>query len=169
MNPKRWLKQHSLKILAITDTPEAIAGGVAIGIFFGFTPLFGLKTLLTLFFAWLSGSNIIAAVIAATAHDVILPLMPAVYLWQYDLGYWLLSSPHEWPRSMFKVDLHGHLWRSWTTFFSIGRPLLVGSLLCAGPVALVTFFVTRTIIVRHRRHKAKHEKAGGEEHPFQAD
>ena len=48
MNPKRWLHEHSLKLLAIRDTPEAIAGGVAIGIFFGFTPLFGLKTALTI-------------------------------------------------------------------------------------------------------------------------
>ena len=38
MNPRRWLHNHSLKLLAIRDTPEAIAGGVAIGIFFGFFP-----------------------------------------------------------------------------------------------------------------------------------
>ena len=30
MNPKRWLHEHSLKLLAIRDTPGAIAGGVAI-------------------------------------------------------------------------------------------------------------------------------------------
>ena len=30
MNVKRWLREHSLKLLAIRDTPEAIAGGVAI-------------------------------------------------------------------------------------------------------------------------------------------
>ena len=70
MDPRRWFHEHSLKLLAIRDTPEAIAGGVAIGIFIGFTPLFGLKTVLTIFFAWLTGSNIIAAVIASAAHDV---------------------------------------------------------------------------------------------------
>ena len=79
MNPRRWLQEHSLKLLAIRDTPEAIAGGVAIGIFIGFTPLFGLKTVLTILFAWLTRSNIIAAVIASAAHDVILPLMPVVF------------------------------------------------------------------------------------------
>jgi len=52
MNVRKWLKEHSLKLLAIRDTPNAIAGGVAIGIFFGFTPLVGLKTLLSIFFAW---------------------------------------------------------------------------------------------------------------------
>ena len=62
MNPRRWFRKHSLKLLAIRDTPQAIAGGVAIGMFFGFTPLFGLKTILAIFCAWLTGSNILAAV-----------------------------------------------------------------------------------------------------------
>src|SRR6266568_4839097 len=65
MNLRRWFKEHSLKLLAIRDTPQAIAGGVAIGIFFGFTPLFGLKTLLSILFAWLTRSNILAAVLGA--------------------------------------------------------------------------------------------------------
>ena len=79
MNPRRWFHEHSLKLLAIRDTPEAIAGGVAIGIFFGFTPLIGLKTALTILFAWLTRSNIIAAVIAQAAHDVGFFLMPVLY------------------------------------------------------------------------------------------
>ena len=76
MNLRRWLHEHSLKLLAIRDTPQAIAGGVAIGIFFGFMPLFGLKTLSAILFAWLTGSNILAAVLAVTAHDVVFPFMP---------------------------------------------------------------------------------------------
>jgi uncharacterized protein (DUF2062 family) len=64
MNPRRWFHEHSLKLLAIRDTPEAIAGGVAIGIFFGFVPIVGLKTVSAIFFAWLTRSNILAAVIA---------------------------------------------------------------------------------------------------------
>src|ERR1044071_4671354 len=98
-NLRRWLKDHSLKLLAIRDTPNAIAGGVAIGIFFGFTPLLGLKTLLSIFFAWLTRSNIIAAVIAVTLHDVALPFMPVLFRWEYDIGYWILSDPHQWPMS----------------------------------------------------------------------
>ena len=103
MNPHRWLHEHSLKLLAIRDTPEAIAGGVAIGIFFGFTPLFGLKTVLSILFAWLTRSNIIAAVIASAAHDVLLPLMPVVFRWEYDVGFWLLSQPHQWPQPLTRM------------------------------------------------------------------
>src|SRR2546428_11283060 len=83
-------------------SPEAIAGGVAIGIFFGFTPLFGLKTLLAILFAWLTRSNILAAVLASTLHDIVLPLMPVVYRFEYGVGYFLLSHPHHWPPPMVK-------------------------------------------------------------------
>src|SRR6516162_10004525 len=110
MNPRRWLHEHSLKLLAIRDTPQAIAGGVAIGIFFGFTPLFGLKTLCAIAFAWLTRCNIIASVIAVALHDVLLPFMPVVYRWEYDLGFWLLSHPHAWPPPLHRARLEGHSW-----------------------------------------------------------
>ena len=153
MNPRRWLQRHSLKLLAIRDTPEAIAGGVAIGIFIGFTPLFGLKTVLTVLFAWLTRSNIIAAVIASAAHDVILPLMPVVFRGEYDLGYWLLSKPHHFPPPLTRMHLGPHSWRSWTTFFTVGKPLLVGSVICGTPFAILSYVLTQRLVARHQRKK----------------
>jgi uncharacterized protein (DUF2062 family) len=150
-----WLRQHSLKLLAIRDTPNAIAGGVAIGIFFGFTPLFGFKTLLSLFFAWLTGCNLIAAVIAVTLHDVILPFMPMIYRWEYDIGYWLLSQPHAWPVSLRQIRLDLHTWRSWTTFFKIGKPLLIGSAVCGSPIAVLVFVLTREFVTRHHKKRLR--------------
>jgi uncharacterized protein (DUF2062 family) len=153
MNMRRWFHEHSLKLLAIRDTPEAIAGGVAIGIFFGFTPLFGLKTLFAILFAWLTGSNILAAVISGALHDVILPFMPVIYRWEYNVGYWLLSSPHRWPPPFSHIRWGGDAWRHWTTFFSVGKPLLVGGCVVATPVSLASFFITRAIVARHQRKK----------------
>jgi uncharacterized protein (DUF2062 family) len=153
MNPHRWLHEHSLKLLAIRDTPEAIAGGVAIGIFMGFTPLFGLKTVLSILFAWLTGSNIIAAVFASAAHDVLLPLMPVIFRWEYDVGVWLLSQPHRWPPSLSKMHVQGYSWRHWTTFFTVGKPLLVGSVVCSAPFSLLSYVLTRRLVARHQRKK----------------
>ena len=159
MNLRRWLHRHSLKLLAIRDTPEAIAGGVAIGIFFGFTPLFGLKTLSAIFFAWLTRSNILAAVIAGTLHDVILPFMPVVYRWEYDVGYWLLSHPHHWPPHMTRPHWESFSWRGWTTFFSgVGQRLLLGGSLCAAPIAALSYVLTRRIVTRHQLKKHAHEQ-----------
>jgi hypothetical protein len=158
MNVRRWLQEHSLRLLAIRDTPEAIASGVAIGIFFWFPPLFGLKTVGAIFFAWLTRSNIIAAVIAVTLHDVLLPLMFVVYRWEYCLGYWLLNVPHRWPQRLSRADwlLHRRWadWRIfWRTFSTIGKPLMIGSVICGIPAALVSYVVTKIIVTRHQRKK----------------
>ncbi len=153
MNVKRWLREHSLKLLAIRDTPEAIAGGVAIGIFFGFTPLFGVKTICAIFFAWLTRSNIIATVLAGTLHDLALPLMPAIFLWEYQLGYWVLNQ--EWPHRVTHVHLAFHDWHDWTHMVTskVGKPMLLGSMAIASPLAGIAYFVTKAIVIRHhRRH-----------------
>ena len=68
-----------MTLMAIADTPHSVALGSAIGIFFGFTPLWSLKTLLSIATAWLFRCNKIAAAIAVTLHDIILPFMPAIY------------------------------------------------------------------------------------------
>lgn len=154
LNIRRWLHEHSLKLLAIRDTPQAIAGGVAIGIFFGFMPVFGLKTLSAIFFAWLTGSNILAAVIAGTLHDIILPLMPVVYRWEYDVGYWVLSNPHQLPPHMHRPHWEGFTWRMWTALFGdVGKRLMVGGFICATPFAVLSFFITRGIVTRHQLKK----------------
>jgi len=155
MNPRRWFRKHSLKLLAIRDTPHAIAGGVAIGIFFGFTPLFGLKTISAILLAWLTGCNILAAVLAGAMHDLILPLMPAIYIWEYGVGYWLLSQPHTWPPAMHRPHWEGFAWHTWSNFFfgAVGKRLLVGGAVCATPFAMLSFGITHVIVSRHQRSK----------------
>ena len=149
MNLRRWLHEHSLKLLAIRDTPGAIAGGVGIGVFFGFVPVIGLKTVLAISLAWLTRSNILAAVLAATAHEILFPVMPLIYFWQYKIGYWILSDPHQWPHGVHELHLSPHEWWRWKTFVTIGKPLLLGSVFCSAPVALFSFFVTRALVIRH--------------------
>jgi len=154
MNPRRWLHQHSLKLLAIKDTPEAIAGGIAIGVFFGFTPLIGFKTISAILFAWLTGSNILAAVIAGTLHDVLWPVMPAIFWWEYQIGYYILSYPHQLP-PFTKSVLPPHVWHRWASFlFTVGKPMLLGSFVGGTPLALLSFFVSKGIVTRHQRKKA---------------
>ncbi len=157
MNVRRWLHEHSLKLLAIRDTPEAIAGGVAIGIFFGFSPLFGLKTLSAILLAWLTRSNILAAVFAVSAHDVFLVVMPAVYLYEYDVGHWLLTG--DWPQGAVRHLLSLSNFRTWTRFVTVGKPMLIGATVFGAPVAGVAFVVTRRIVERHQKKKRLQEAA----------
>ena len=162
MNPRRWLHEHSLKLLAIRDTPGAIAGGVAIGIYIGFTPLVGLKTTLTILFAWLTRCNILAAVIASASHDILWPLMPIMFRWDYDVGFWLLYRPHHLPPPLFRTDMDFHALRHWSKLLTIGKPLLVGSLVCSAPFALFSYWFTERLVARHQRKKHLHQTAAGQ-------
>ena len=114
--------------------------------FFGFTPLFGLKTLLSILVAWVFKSNKIAAAIMVTLHDLILPFAPVVLFWEYKLGMWVLHG-----RVPNKPRLHGSALRDymeWTTFFTLGQPTLIGSLFLALPSAVIVYFFIRTLLTQ---------------------
>jgi hypothetical protein len=155
MSLARWFHDHSLKLLAIRDTPEAIAGGIAIGIFFGFTPLWGLKTLLSILCAWLTRSNILAAVLAGTLHDVIIPFMPLIWRFEYDIGFWIMFVPHHLPPHVAPPHWREHSWKEWARIFifGVGRPWLVGSVVFGGPVAALSYFFSRSVVARHQRKR----------------
>lgn len=139
-------KSLAAKLVTLRDTPHAIAGGVAIGVFIGFTPLFGIKTLLSLGIAYLLRCNPIAAVIAVSLHDVVTPLWPFLLRLEYDIGFWLLSNPHHFPPKMEMHHIHVGEMLKWTTFFHVGFPLLLGSLFLAAPAALIFYFVLLAIL-----------------------
>lgn len=149
---RHWLTNVHWHILRIQDTPHSIALGLAIGIFFGFTPLWSLKTLLSIAVAWLLGGNKIAAAISVQLHDLILPFMPAIYLWEYRLGY-LLMHGHRPPRIGFHLlDLREYV--HWEMFFTVGRPLLIGSTIVGLFSAIVIYLICRVLITRHRAKRA---------------
>ncbi|PYI78685.1 MAG: hypothetical protein DMF04_02340 [Verrucomicrobia bacterium] len=145
---KRWLAAHHMTLMAIADTPHSIALGSAIGIFFGFTPLWSMKTLLSIAVAWVFKSNKIAAAIAVTLHDIILPLMPAVYFWQYRIGMRVLHGRPEHRAAFHHLSLHDFM--TWPAFVRVGWPLLLGSFFLAIPSAIGTYFIMRLLVSRAR-------------------
>lgn len=150
---RRWLAAHHLTLMTINDTPHSIALGLAIGIFFGFTPLLSMKTLLSIGVAWLCKSNKIAAAISVTLHDVILPFMPAIYFWEYRVGMWALHRQRASHSGLGHLPLRDFM--KWTTFFTVGQPLLVGSLFLALPSAAIVYFLMRGLISRTRAIRQK--------------
>src|SRR5438876_9236823 len=126
---KAWLAAHHMTLMTIADTPHSIALGSAIGIFFGFTPLWTMKTLLSIGVAWVFKSNKIAAAIAVTLHDIILPLMPAIYFWQYRIGMRVLHGRPEHRAAFHHVTIWDYLHSD--VFVRLIWPTLVGSLFLA--------------------------------------
>src|SRR6202040_133309 len=106
---KAWLGAHHVTLMTIADTPHSIALGSAIGIFFGFTPLWSIKTLLSIAVAWICRCNKIAAAIAVTLHDVLIFVMPAIYFAEYKMGCWILRRPVPLHHLRFHFGLHDYL------------------------------------------------------------
>jgi uncharacterized protein (DUF2062 family) len=146
---KEWLAKHHMTLMTMADTPHSIALGSAIGIFFGFTPLWSLKTLLSIAVAWMCRANKIAAAIAVTLHDIYIPLLPAIYYWQYRVGVAVLHGHFGRRRSAFQ---HISFWSylRWDSFSTFGLPLLVGSLFLAVPSAIIVYFLMRMLVSRAR-------------------
>src|SRR5881227_4430523 len=145
---KRWLVSHHMTLMAIADTPHSIALGSAIGIFFGFTPLYPLKTLLSILAAWICRCNKVAAAIAVTVHDVLIFVMPAIYFAEYKLGCRLLHRPPRTKVHVWHFSIHDHL--TWGWFSKYVWPALVGSLFLTIPSALIIYFVVRLLVSRAR-------------------
>ena len=144
----RWMRAHHMTLMTLPDTPHAIALGAAIGMFFGFSPLFGLKTILAFLIAWICRANKTAAVITVQLHDILLPFVPALFFWQYKLGMWAMYHRVPLREGFRKVPLSE--WLEWTKFLTVGRPILVGSLFFAVPAALLVYFGFRAVLIKAR-------------------
>lgn len=148
-----WIKKEVAavrhRLVRIEDTPHSIALGSAIGMFFGFTPLFGLKTLLSILTAWIFRSSKLASAITVTLHDVFLPAAPVIYYWEFQMGMWILHGRFSRRPRFGHMVLRDYM--EWTTFFTLGRPMLVGSIFLALPSALLVYFFLRTLLTRARR------------------
>jgi uncharacterized protein len=136
-----------MTLIAIADTPHSIALGSAIGIFFGFTPLYSLKTLLSIAFAWICRSNKVAAAITANLHDMFFLAMPAVYFFEYKIGCWILRRPPT--QKAFHHFVIGDYFH-WHFLVRVVWPALIGSLALGIPSALATYLVMRLLVRRAR-------------------
>ena len=149
-----YFKSLVVKLLGLHDSPTSLAGGVAIGIFVGFTPLFGLKTLICLGLAYVLRCNPIAAVIAVTLHDVCAPIWPVILEMEYEIGTWILKMFHMAPEVTEMREFHIRDFMKWTTFLGIGLPLLIGSLFLSAPSAAITYLLVYPVFKKRLERRA---------------
>src|SRR5438552_10972223 len=84
---RRWLEQ----LLHTHDTPQRTAAAFALGVFFGFSPLLGLHTLLGLVFAFALDLNRVAVLLGIYSN---LPwILPAYYTLATVIGAAILLVP----------------------------------------------------------------------------
>jgi uncharacterized protein (DUF2062 family) len=150
---RRWLGQ----LLHTHDTPRRTAAAYALGVFFGFSPLLGLHTILGLLFAFLLNLNRVAVLLGIYSN---LPwILPAYYTLATVGGAAILDVPIQ--PGLLK-ELTGALAdASWADFRRLAHALtplawayVLGSTLGAITLALIAFRVSLTMIEAHRRHLA---------------
>lgn len=130
------------RFIEARDRPHAMAGGVGIGVFFGFMPAFGLKTLLALGTSLAARCNTIAAVVGVTFHDLFFWSWPFLFRLEFQIGYWLLSNPHVFAPKLVRSDFRLSEIMSWDHFIDVGLPLLIGSVVIAIPCSLLSYGIT---------------------------
>jgi uncharacterized protein (DUF2062 family) len=172
----RRIREKFTGVLHLDEEPARLAAGMAVGMFIGVTPFYGLHTLLALAAAFLFRLNKAATVTGAWIN---LPWSaPFVYAFSLKLGEAVLSgdfSQFSWagvaglaesargalrgsPRENFVAFYQVF----WDMLFTASKPLFVGTTLVGLVLGVVTYFVTLEAVrdvrrLAHRRHPARRE------------
>jgi uncharacterized protein (DUF2062 family) len=129
----RQFKLRLIHLIRLRSDPDAIGRGMALGLFIGFTPTFGLHLPLALLFAFLLRQNKIAALVGVWITN---PLTaPVIYGLEYQIGRMLLGQQ---PLSAFPRISE----LSWSMALQLGTPLLLGSLVLGLPMAMIGYALT---------------------------
>ena len=140
----RQFKLNVIQLARLRSEPDAVGRGMALGLFIGFTPTFGVQTFLAILFALLLRQNKIAAFVGVWVTN---PLTaPLIYGLEYKVGRLLLGLPP------LGVDsFSGEL--SWSLGAQVGAPLVLGSVVLGIPIAIIGYSVTVRMVPSLRQWK----------------
>jgi uncharacterized protein (DUF2062 family) len=155
----RQFRYYFIRLKRLRGTPQALAGGVAIGVLIGLTPTIPLHTVLILILAYLTRTSAIAAIIVSWIVCNPLSVVPLYTLCAYIGNHItpfhlsteklqiLLNIPHslgEWRLALHKIMELG---------YETIVVMLSGSLLIALPTALIAYFTFLPIFTRRMEKK----------------
>lgn len=154
---RRHIQEYIRKfheLLDAKDAPHSVAGGTAIGVFFGFIPIFGLKTVSAMGVSLLTRCSVVASVIGVSLHDILIPIWPLILRFQFQIGFWLLSHPHHFAPPLNRDDFKISELLQWDNFVDIGLPLLVGGGVFAIPFTLLSYGAVLLIMNWRQKRRA---------------
>jgi uncharacterized protein (DUF2062 family) len=143
------------RVLALDDTPHAIALGAAIGMLFGLTPTVGLQTAEVILFALVTRKLFYFNRAAAlTVIYVSNPFTTApIYYGLYWVGSYFVpgEATLEQFQQILTFDGFSGWWQALTKLATdIGLPLAIGTLCVAPVVAIATYPLTRLLLQWYR-------------------
>lgn len=130
----RQFKLNLIRLIRLRGEPDQIARGMALGLFIGMTPTFGIQMFLAFIFAVLLRQNKIAALIGVWNTN---PLTaPIIYGMEYEVGRVLLDLPR--PETVLSFNYETLQDLGWL----VASPLCLGSVVVGIPVAIIGYAVT---------------------------
>jgi hypothetical protein len=146
----RKLRLIYLRLIRLRGNPQAIATGLASGVFVGFFPFLGLQTVIAIVLATIFRGSKVAAV-AATWVSNPLTYVP-IFVFNYKVGQSLLGVE---AKAILASDFESlaALKEMGSTFVAT---LLTGCFVVGAIAAVITYFYSLAILARmsdHRHHK----------------
>jgi uncharacterized protein (DUF2062 family) len=153
---RQWLDH----LLHTHDTPQRTAAAYALGVFFGFSPLLGLHTILGLLFAFALSLNRVAVLLGIYSN---LPwILPAYYTLTTLMGAKMLGV--RVPPGLLRELTSALTDASWADFrhllhalTPIFKAYALGSTIGAIALAVVAYRVSLTMVSAHRRRLASQQ------------
>ncbi len=159
---RRQLKYFYWRLVRLQGPPEALARGLACGVFAGLFPFAGSQTVLALLLAFLLRGNKILATVGPWISNPFTSV--PIYLFNFQVGKWLIHDNSE-------ADVS---FESWQDLMKLGSevilPLFVGCVAVGLVCAIFSYFVGLWLIQRVRdsnkqRHRRKRLKDLQQKYP----
>jgi uncharacterized protein len=151
-----WCRAGRYLLLRLTrapGTPHGVAAGLAAGVAVSLTPFFGLHLLLSLWLAYLTRSDLLAAALGTLVGNPW--TLPFLLLASYQLGHALLGGPtapiewfQNWTLGSFFTKLEAVFW-----------PMAVGSLPLGLVAGLATYFALVRIVTAYQEARARRRQS----------
>ena len=139
------IKNFIKKLLRIKDSPQKIARGFAIGVFWGIMPTFGFAIAFSLPTAvFLKGNKLAAVVGTFVANPLIVPF---VYAFEYKIGQLILRTeplPFSWDFFSLK------------SLLNLSKSFLIGGVIFAIGMALLTYILVLLVLQIIARYRSRH-------------
>lgn len=154
LDPRAWVRT----IVHLDDTPHSLALGTSIGVFIGITPTGGIQMALVMITAFLTGRffhfNRIAGLLGVYISNPItgIPLCWYSYrigtcFFEHNIGW------DEFKRLFTEAELMNWWGTLKTIFFAVGPPLIVGSVVLAAIMAVISYVLIYVLAARFQRSR----------------
>ena len=143
----RIISYYKLRLARLPASNYAISSGFACGAMVSFTPLLGFHFVLAVIFAYLIRGNFIAALIGTVVGNPI--TFPFIWGLIYKTGTYVTNIKLE--KINYEINFDMIINQTYEIFF----PMLVGGVIIAPLVWIITYYIVYSFIASYKKRKSK--------------